>query len=177
MNYATAILESSNPIVKNFVNNPEFKNVVNGFLINPCEDNLNEINLAFKKYFLKIKSIAYFSKITFFEVQRLDKNIRSINEKSPLILDAPIKNDSSMTLKDTAIAEKTQNLKNECNIDIEFDKAWNNLTKKQQVIIYYHYFEGYKDLEIASIMKVSPQAISKSKKQGLKKLRMVLDDG
>ncbi len=56
-------------------------------------------------------------------------------------------------------------------INIELEKGYERLTKKERKIISLYYLEGYKDEEIAKIYGVCQQSVNESRKKGIKKLK------
>ena len=56
-------------------------------------------------------------------------------------------------------------------IEINLEKGYNLLTKRERNIITLYYLEGYKDEEIAKIYGVCQQSVNESRKRGIKKLK------
>lgn len=56
-------------------------------------------------------------------------------------------------------------------INIDLEKGYNLLTKRERNIITLYYLEGYIDKEIASYYKVTRENIYKLRKNGLNKLK------
>ena len=56
-------------------------------------------------------------------------------------------------------------------INIDLEKGYNLLTKRERKIISLYYLEGYKDKEIAKIYGVCQQSVNESRKKGIKKLK------
>jgi len=55
-------------------------------------------------------------------------------------------------------------------ININLEKGYNLLTKREKKVINLYYLEGYKDEEIAMFYGISQQAVNKSRKKGINKL-------
>ena len=56
-------------------------------------------------------------------------------------------------------------------IEINLEKGYYLLTKRERNIIILYYLEGYKDEEIAKIYGVCQQSVNESRKKGIKKLK------
>jgi len=56
-------------------------------------------------------------------------------------------------------------------VDIDLQKGYERLTKRERNIISLYYLAGYKDEEIASYYKVTRENICKLRKNGLNKLK------
>jgi len=58
-------------------------------------------------------------------------------------------------------------------IEINLEKSYHLLTKREKKVINLYYLEGYKDEEIARFCGISQQAVNKSRKKGINKLILV----
>ena len=56
-------------------------------------------------------------------------------------------------------------------IEIDLEKGYECLTKREKKVINLYYLEGYKDEEIAKIYGVCQQSVNESRKKGIKKLK------
>jgi RNA polymerase sigma factor for flagellar operon FliA len=56
-------------------------------------------------------------------------------------------------------------------INIDLEKGYERLTKREKKVINLYYLEGYKDEEIAKIYGVCQQSVNESRKKGIKKLK------
>ncbi|MBU4349633.1 sigma-70 family RNA polymerase sigma factor [bacterium] len=56
-------------------------------------------------------------------------------------------------------------------INIDLEKGYKRLTKREKKVINLYYLEGYKDEEIAKIYGVCQQSVNESRKRGIKKLK------
>ena len=56
------------------------------------------------------------------------------------------------------------------NIDLE--KGYERLTKREKKVINLYYLEGYKDEEIAKLYTLTQQAINYIRKKGINKLKI-----
>ena len=57
-------------------------------------------------------------------------------------------------------------------INVDLEKDYKRLTKREKKIINLYYLEGYKDEEIANIYGVTRQAINYIRKKGINKLKI-----
>ena len=57
-------------------------------------------------------------------------------------------------------------------IEIDLEKGYTRLTKREKNIINLYYLEGYKDEEIATFYGLTQQAINYIRKNGINKLKI-----
>ena len=55
--------------------------------------------------------------------------------------------------------------------EVDLEKGYERLTKREKKVINLYYLEGYKDEEIAKIYGVCQQSVNESRKKGIKKLK------
>ena len=55
--------------------------------------------------------------------------------------------------------------------EVDMEKGYERLTKREKNIISLYYLEGYKDEEIAKIYGVCRQSVNESRQKGIKKLK------
>ncbi|WP_189597454.1 sigma-70 family RNA polymerase sigma factor [Paenibacillus elgii] len=110
-----------------------------------------------------------------------EENIKSRNL---LIFDKPIEEGNNDTLGDLLLLNQNPyedqyfRGSSEFYAHIENEKlyeAFTNLTQKQKMIATLSYFQCLLDTEIASMLCISTQAVSKTKKSVLKKLKSHLN--
>lgn len=171
---------SQNPLSNAFIKSEEGDELVRAYLSKPSKENLDRLNEAFKAHYLKIKTFSYFSKTIGFEAKHFDKKRRKIADRFLLILDAPIDGEESMTMKDVIVdpIQNTSDIPSETwednitNEDIR--NAIKDLTERQKEVIKYSFFQDMKDREIANKLGISQQAVSKTRRAALEKLRREL---
>ena len=56
-------------------------------------------------------------------------------------------------------------------VNIDLEKGYERLTKREKKVINLYYLEGYKDEEIAKIYGVCQQSVNESRIKGIKKLK------
>ena len=64
--------------------------------------------------------------------------------------------------------DRLENILNE----IDLEKGYERLTKRERNIISLYYLEGYKDEEIARLYTLTQQAINYIRKKGINKLKI-----
>jgi RNA polymerase sigma factor (sigma-70 family) len=57
-------------------------------------------------------------------------------------------------------------------INIDLEKGYEHLTKRERNIINLYYLEGYKDEEIANFYSLTRQSINYIRKKGINKLKI-----
>lgn len=68
-----------------------------------------------------------------------------------------------------------ENIEYETNEKIDLDFAIKTLTPKARTIIYLFYYEGYKTDEIASLLKMKPNAVRTALSRSRKELKTILE--
>ena len=176
-----------NPLIKSFLRqdkNLELFKVANE---NPTGENIKKLDAAFKIFYSEIRFINYISKtIHFFSVD-FDKFKRRYNKLYCLILDQPFEKQNSKTvIKDMISSVNT--IEEELSIYdfihfinwIENDKLYNaikKLTNRQLEVLQLYFLEEKKDTEIAKLLGVTQQAISKICRVALLKLHRNMTGG
>jgi len=56
--------------------------------------------------------------------------------------------------------------------EVDLEKGYERLTKRERKIINLYYLEGYKDEEIAKLYTLTQQAINYIRKKGINKLKI-----
>jgi RNA polymerase sigma factor (sigma-70 family) len=135
-----------------------------------------EINYNFNLYYYKIRLISYLSKLIYFEAINYDKNARKIAYNFPLILDKTSKHgETSLVeqLSDSNIKpDFIEYIKMEDHIsDYNLFKAITKLTDRQKEILFLTFIKDLNDTEVAQILRISQQAVTKTKNKALEKLR------
>lgn len=168
------ILNSS--LFKNFLKKHSNNKLLTGFLRNPTYQTKDLLDQAFKKYVKKAIAVSYLKKVIYYESRRFDKNIRKKDKMELLILD-----ESNSPLIASLKDNEAENKLNQIEVDYRssfinnqlLNRAIHTLSERQQKILYFYYALNLSDIEIAAIFNVSQQAISKSRKHIISKLRRV----
>ncbi|MFJ5766773.1 sigma factor-like helix-turn-helix DNA-binding protein [Lysinibacillus sp. NPDC093210] len=163
-------------LFKNFLKNHSNNKLFTDYLCNSTDENKDLLDKAFKKYVKKAIAVSYLKKVIHYESRRFDKNIRKKDNKELLILDE-LNSLIIASLKDIEAENKLNQIevgyRNGCITNQLLGKAIYTLSERQQKILYFYYVLNLSDIEIAAIFDVSQQAISKSRKHIISKLRRV----
>ena len=57
-------------------------------------------------------------------------------------------------------------------INVDLEKGYECLTKRERKIISLYYLEGYKDAEIARLYGINRQNVNRQRKRGISKLKI-----
>ncbi|WP_375102280.1 hypothetical protein ACDZ28_01005 (plasmid) [Paenibacillus sp. RS8] len=174
-------LSLQHPIVLGFSSHPENAILVEKFINNPTESNHEKLNQAFKIYIFAIRFTKYLSSlITNSRIDYLRK-VKKDEERELLIFDKPLSTD-----EDVALGEILSNVYHgedipQVTVDPDvFQSQLNNewlyhgfskLTPKQKFVITLAYSSCSRDSEIALLLHVTQQSISKTRKTSLQKLK------
>ncbi|MGO4732894.1 sigma-70 family RNA polymerase sigma factor [Paenibacillus sp. 2KB_22] len=128
-----------------------------------------EIKAALEKKFVSyISSLLHFNSINF------DKKIRKYNERNPLIME-DIEESYIGYEDEKLLGFNLYRLENQIS-DPNLHKFFLKLSEREKEILNLTYAEEKKDIEISQKFGVSPQSISKTRKNALRKLRHFLSD-
>lgn len=172
----------SQPIVKSFLSDNTHHTLLENALEFPSKKNIELLDNAFKIHFSEIKLIKLISSTIYYYSIDFDKRIRKERSRYPLIVDKPTNDNNEILFKDLIVSdfnidsylEMNNNLENLLE-DEQLINALAKLTKKQKFILNAYYNLELKDVEIAKIMGVTQQSISKSRNRALEKLRLLLN--
>jgi len=173
-----SILNSS--IFESFIVIKKNKEIYRLFKNEPTLFNKEKLEVAFTAHTKEFLAINYLKKVIYFESRRFDKKRRELENKQPLILNAPIEN--NLTLLDM-LADKNSESYFELILEASLEeaitdslliKAVRSLSERQKEILYYRYVLDYNDKMIAKKYNISQQAITKSHKKALQKLKEAL---
>ncbi|HCG4535998.1 TPA: hypothetical protein NJY08_004848 [Salmonella enterica subsp. enterica serovar Typhi str. AG3] len=168
------------PIFESFISKGENEKLYLSYLEEPSYSKKEKLDEAFTTYTKQKLAISYLKKMIYFESRRFDKKRREFESKQPLILNAPT--EENITLQDMIADENSENefqLAFEVSIeDVITDSALMNavqeLSERQSEILYLSYVLNWSDKMIANRYNVSQQAINKSRRKTLNKLREAL---
>jgi RNA polymerase sigma factor (sigma-70 family) len=165
-----------NKAVESFMTRPEHQELLKEFLTSPSASSEDCLNEAFKAHYFGIRFTSYVSSSLYFHSVNFDKKIRLHRGRQLLTLDQPLGGDEDGTFKDMIpghgdpILLPEQSLE-ESITDDSLLHAYRKLTDRQKEILDLAYARELSDTEIADILKVSQQAVSKSHKKALAKLK------
>lgn len=180
MNDHPALL--SNPVIINFLKEEKNVHLLIQAMRCPTKENIAYLDEAFREFYLKIRWIAFASQLLYYGSIDYDKKHRKDRERYPLILDKPLQGDqendgvlvdlipSKELSIEEMIIEKGKSLEEICGHPFLL-QAIKELTKKEKEIIKLAYIEDLTDKKIAEKLDVSPQAIFKTRKKAIHKLR------
>lgn len=169
-----------NPIILSYLQTPEHYELWEIFTEKPTKENRKKLDKSFKEFFLKIKFTSYLSKTIYFNAINFDKKMNLQTMRNQLILDKPLSEDDSLTLADTIPANEDNVKVNSSKIEDHISDyllytALQELTENQRLLLSLAYVFEYSDSEIADMLGRSQQAVSKSHKNALKKLKNILE--
>lgn len=161
-------------ILKEFLSIDENAETYRSCMENPTNEKIEELDKQFKKYLYKIRCISYCIKMVHFESRHYDKKERQYNTNFILTLDK--ENESGQRHIDLipdyhqTKMDAMGNLEEEIINPILY-KAFQRLTDKQRTLLQHIYMDNMKDSEVAILLGISQQAVTKAKNNALAKLR------
>lgn len=153
-----------------------FKRVYLEYSTNPTEINKNRLNDMYKRYEKQLMALAYLRKMIFFEAKKFDANIRKVN-KSRTSIDSLLAED--FVLIDER-AEDSLNIVFESELKEIFsdEKLYREIllmTDKQKEVLRGVYVSELTEAVLAQRLGVSQQAVSKTHRAIIKKLRKAVE--
>ncbi|OBZ16335.1 hypothetical protein A8L34_27030 [Bacillus sp. FJAT-27264] len=147
-----------------------------------------QLEIRFRKHFFQIRFIKFLSTtINYCTLGQMRSNQKN-DSRNPLIFDQPVGGEegngilgelllTSGTKPDSEPIYHNPSQFLEAISNEGLENAFVSLSSKQQLIITLSYALGYKDKEIAKMIAVTPQAVSKVRNLALKKLRSAIQEG
>ncbi|NMH70665.1 sigma-70 family RNA polymerase sigma factor [Bacillus sp. RO3] len=172
-----------NKAVDSFISRPENQKLIEDFLRHPSARNEERLNEAFKAHYFDIRFTSYVSSSLYFHSVNFDKHVRKYSERHPLTLDnkGDHEGGSFIDLVPDPSSEIPPFLNystlTECLENEELLHALEGLTDKQKRILDLAYVQELNDTEIAQILGVSQQAVSKTHRKALNILKSILEKG
>lgn len=126
---------------------------------------MESLEKEFKKYYLKIVVVSYFSKTLYHAAQKFDKKIRKYQSFKRDLLEQK----EGLYVENIDINDPN----NIANLfaDKNIYKAINKLTGRQKQILYLLYVKNMTEIEVASALDISQQAVNKGKNRALKEIK------
>ncbi len=171
------------PFIRKFLLDEENYNLFQAYQENPTEEMAEKLDWKFQWEHTKHNAIAYLSRAIRTEAINFDREHRKYVHRFTPTLDRPAEGSEGHTFKDEL--ESTINLSDGVETRIEdiikthsaLRDAIGSLTLQQRRILFLLFFEGLAEKEIARKLGSSQQAVSKSKRKALDKLRREIDGG
>ncbi|MFP7171809.1 sigma-70 family RNA polymerase sigma factor [Terribacillus sp. 7520-G] len=145
----------------------------------PSAANLQKLNAAFQQFYTEIQLTNYLTMTLSYYARNYSKQASKLSGKELTILDQPASEEQEHTKKEMLVAkENTTAYKWEQAIhDPDLLIAIQGLPTKQRHYLELHFIHQLTHTEIAEKLNISQQAVSKSIKAALGKLRSALPKG
>lgn len=172
-----------NPIIKSFLEIQENSELLKEAINNPTKMSKQQLDDNFREYFFKIRFTSYLSNAIHFSAINYDKKIKLYLERNQPILDSTVKGNEGKALLDVIAPiwdERQHSSIDSSNIEDHLTnyslfKGIQQLTENQRQLLSLAYIFGLNDSEIACHLNKSQQAVSKSHKKALRKLREIIE--
>lgn len=173
-----------NPIIKSFLNIPENMDLLKEAINKPTDILRKKLDEAFKEYYFNIRFTTYLSQAIYFNAINYDKKIKLFSDRNQSILDRPLKGDQNGTLIDFLTSAEwkkgqevqitSSNIGDHLTSQILFDGI-QRLTENQRQLLSLAYIYGMNDSEISIYLNKSQQAVSRSHRKALRKLKEIIE--
>lgn len=168
-------------VIQQFFENKEHVKLLVG-CINGAAACMQQLEETFRKYFFEYRFIKYLAGTIRFYTIELLRNQQKYKQRNQLIYDSPASGQGEATLGELMQSSRTDQpsslsyTSDPCLMAASFTNddltaVFEALSGKQRLVATLAYGLRYQDNEIAKILKVSPQAISKSRNKALETIR------
>ena len=173
-----------NPIIKSFFEAPGNLDLLKEVISNPTDLLKKKLDDSFKEFYFKIRFTTYLSQAIYFNAINFDKKIKLFSERNLSILDKPLKGEKDGTIIDLLSSTEWKEGQEVGKISSDISDHLTNyslfngtqlLTENQRQLLSLAYVYGLNDSEIAIYLNKSQQAVSRSHKRALKKLREIIE--
>lgn len=175
-----------NPIIKSFLNIAENMDLLKEVINNPTSILTKKLDDTFREFYFRIRFTSYLSQAIYFNAINYDKKVKLFSDRNKSILDIPVKDKKGRTVIELFCSMEWKDCQEDCiyssNIkdhltNASLYKGIEQLTENQRQLLSLAYIFDLTDSEIATYFNVSQQAVSKSHKKILKKLREIIENG
>ena len=165
-------------IFQGFLEHDEYRHIFIQAICFPGNQTFRKLDEAFKNHYTNVQFTQYLSKTLYWTSVQYDQYQREHKDNQPLIMDNLHNIGISCYLhKDTSdTITETKDL-GTWSEDLTLTKALRQLTPKQQTVIIERYGYERTNNEIARLLNVSPQAVSRTHLHAIKRLRTLLEKG
>ncbi|WP_342513956.1 hypothetical protein MKY34_04020 [Sporosarcina sp. FSL K6-1522] len=166
-------MKGNDLILDSFMSIGENKDIYKIYMVNPTNENKEKLDNQFKKHFYLVRCISYFIKMIHFESRHFDKKERAINQMYRLSLDK--ENESGQKnielIADQQVKDYSEEKLEQVISDPALYSTLLSLTDRQRILLNHIYMDNMKDTEVAMILGITQQAVTKAKNSALSKLR------
>ncbi|GFN31369.1 sigma-70 family RNA polymerase sigma factor [Paenibacillus xylaniclasticus] len=171
------------PLIRTFVSNPVHMELVKRYMEKPTPERLERLNKAFKIFNFAVRFTKYLS--TLIRKGRIDfvRRMKRTEEREQVIFDRQISEEDETVIGEMLGAIYQGDDLPQVTVDPEvFQQQLNNewlyeafarLTNRQKVVITLTYSALSRDVEIARLLHVTQQAVSKTRRSALRSMRKV----
>lgn len=171
-------LYERNPVVRAFLQKKYHCKLLERAVSEPSEENNTKLDQVFKEFYAEIRLIKYVSVVIHNNASSFDKKNRLQHKRFPLSLDQPLKNYENHALIDFVASDQPQYVIFNKHTSLEdyvddpiLYAGLQRLTVKEKGVLKLVFVFDLTVTDIAKIMNVSHQTVSKTKHKALRKLR------
>jgi RNA polymerase sigma factor (sigma-70 family) len=171
-------------LLKKFLAIREHQEVWHKFTRDPSPQYEQLLNKAFRKFIFQVRFLKYISTSIRYAAIDFDKRLNIIRNREQLILDQPLEDEERNLLNERWLKTNDQIVEEsffaismnfvEAIEDPLIYRALRSLTDRQKLIVTLSFVLKYQDKEIADLLGVSQQSVSKTKKVAIEKIRKYL---
>lgn len=162
-------------VIQEFLRCPENRALVDEFYATNSEEIKLLINNKFKKFYLKFRILSYLIKVVHFESKHFDKKLRTHRYRNQLTLTNNL--DITSIYYEKSFSD-SYGLSEDILDHISCDNLLNclrKLTNRQKEILSLVYVKQMTDKDIAQYLGITPQSVSKTRRNVINTIRKELD--
>lgn len=161
-------------IIQEFLRCPSNKTLFEEYKATLSEEIKQKIDAKFKKFYQNYRIISYLVKVLHYESKHFDKKMRTYKNRYQLILPSDLENVNFTPIYFQKSYSDSVEFSNDIADHISSEKLFNcvkTLTDRQKEILSLVYVKQMTDKEIAQYLGITQQAVSKTRKNVIKKIR------
>ncbi|MBO8163441.1 MAG: hypothetical protein H0Z34_06930 [Brevibacillus sp.] len=169
------------PIVQRFFENRAHVDALGKYLMEPTEENRLELESSFKRFFFRFRFTKYLQSLITYANIDFHRKRRRDEHRYRLVFDIPLNEEGDISLGELLYHLSAPSVTEPVFYDpkqflssIEDERlyaAFSQLTQKQKVVVTLAYSACALDTDIARLMGISQQAITKTRLAALRKMR------
>ncbi|WP_438350935.1 hypothetical protein ACP8HI_09965 [Paenibacillus sp. FA6] len=173
-----------NKVISSFFGNPYHVYLFVNMICEPSIDKKMELEMTFRKFYFCIRFTKYLCSLIKFADVDYHRKRKKQEDRNPLVFDTPMGEEGDMTLgelllfisvqPELGLPQRNPDIFQSAIEDPKLFTVFSRLTSKQKQVITLAYDAGVLDTEIASVLMVSQQAITKTRRTALEKMKREL---
>lgn len=173
-----------NPVVSRFFESREHQVLLENYLVNPTNENRLQLEHEFRRFLFRIRFVRYLCSLIRYSAIDFHRQLKREEERNQLVFDVVLDEEGDMTFGEFLynripqshydIPTRDPERFHSSFVDENLYNAFDQLTDKQRLVVTLAYSACALDTEIARLLQISQQAITKTRLVALRKMRHYL---